>query len=731
MIKKFIFLIALSIICSLAQAQHSIARKWNEALLDAIRKDFARPTVHARNLFHTSAATYDAWAAFEENTNTYFLGNSVHGFNIPFNGIAIPEDKQAAQEEAISYACYRLLSHRFKNSPSAGETLVSLDDLFFSLGYSSFFTSTDYSTGSPAALGNYIAEQIIAYGNIDGSNEENGYQNKYYEPINEPLYPVFSGNESLSDPNRWQPLGFDIFIDQSGQIIPGAVPSFLSPEWGKVLSFALKGRDLTIHERDDDTYHVYHDPGTPPSLEADGGGLSDEYKWNFGLVAKWSSHLDPTDDVMWDISPGAAGNLGGIENIPTELFDYRNFYNELEGGDPGQGRDLNPKTGLPYESNIVPRGDYTRVLAEFWADGPDSETPPGHWFTILHYVNDQPDLIRKFNGQGEVLSQLEWDVKCYFVLGGAMHDVAITAWGIKGWYDYIRPISAIRFMADNGQSSDPNGDNYSPQGIPLEPGFVEVVAPDDPLVNANPANIGKIKVKAWKGPNYINDPLVDEAGVGWILAENWWPYQRPSFVTPPFAGYISGHSTFSRAAAKVLTLLTGDEYFPGGMGTFEAPKNEFLVFEEGPSVDVTLQWATYNDASDQTSLSRIWGGIHPPADDLRGRIIGEQIGDDAFEFALRYFSGQVTARENKINPYEVAAIPNPSNEKVQIRGSFGIQKEVEISVYSIQGLLIDHSNLSQVDGHFEYNTSQLPNGSYIINIQGKAFKQSVKLIVSH
>jgi hypothetical protein len=75
-----------------------------------------------------------------------------------------------------------------------------------------------------------------------------------------------------------------------------------------------------------------------------------------------------------------------------------------------------------------------------------------------------------------------------------------------------------------------------------------------------------------------------------------------------------------------MTLLTGDEYFPGGMGEFHAKKNEYLVFEEGPSVDVALQWATYRDASDQCSLSRIWGGIHPPIDDIPGRIIGMKIG---------------------------------------------------------------------------------------------------------
>ena len=133
-------------------------------------------------------------------------------------------------------------------------------------------------------------------------------------------------------------------------------------------------------------------------------------------------------------------------------------------------------------------------------------------------------------------------------------------------------------------------------------------------------------------------------GVDWILAENWWPYQRPSFVTPPFAGYVSGHSTYSRAAAEVLTSITGDRFFPGGMSDFEIKANEFLKFESGPSVDMTLQWATYQDASDQCSLSRIWGGIHPPADDIPGRLIGIDIGKDAFEHAKSYFDGSTASQ---------------------------------------------------------------------------------------
>jgi hypothetical protein len=148
----------------------------------------------------------------------------------------------------------------------------------------------------------------------------------------------------------------------------------------------------------------------------------------------------------------------------------------------------------------------------------------------------------------------------------------------------------------------------------------------------------RLKPKAWRGHSVINNVDTDEAGAGWILGEKWEPYQRPSFVTPPFAGFVSGHSTYSSAAAEVLTMFTGDEYFPGGMGEFHAPANEFLVFEDGPSVDIDLQWATYRDAADESSLSRIWGGIHPPCDDIPGRIMAIEIGTDAFTLAESYFT---------------------------------------------------------------------------------------------
>lgn len=703
------------LIGSPAYGQHTVAREWNEVTLESIRNDLARPTIHARNLFHTSVAMYDAWAAFDGTASTYFLGRE----ECSFEGTPVPPSLEAARNEAISYAAYRLLVHRFRNSPGAAESLARMDSLMTALGYDASNVSVDYSTGSPAALGNYLAECLIDFGLHDGSRESDQYGYAYYAPANPPLNPNHSGAQGLVDPNRWQPLQFDLFIDQSGNVVPGGTPEFVSPEWGEVVPFALSADELSTFDRDGYTYRVYHDPGPPPYIDTTAtGGESEEYKWGFGLVAAWSSHLDPSDGVMWDISPAS---IGKMPELPTSLQEYHTFYDLLEGGDASLGWDVNPHTGQPYEPQPVPRGDYARVLAEFWADGPDSETPPGHWYTILNYVSDHPLLEKRFTGEGPELDDLEWDVKSYFVLGGAVHDAAISAWGIKGWYDYIRPISAIRWMAELGQSSDPSLPSYHPGGILLEDGIVELVQEGDPLAGASGEHVGKIKLWAWRGPSAIADPDTDSAGVGWILAEHWWPYQRPTFVTPPFAGYVSGHSTYSRAAAVVLTLLTGDEFFPGGMGEFHAPKNEFLVFEDGPSVDVTLQWATYRDAADQCSLSRIWGGIHPPADDIPGRIIGETLGAEAFELAKGYFSGELSTGVEYESPAQTTPAaelyPNP------VRRGDILNVAVEegpavVELYNVVGQLVWTESF-RGSAQITVPTSDLASGVYVARVRAE------------
>jgi hypothetical protein len=658
--KTLLILISLQLaLLSSMQAQTtSIAQFWNIQLLKSIRKDFARPPVHARNLYHMSIAMHDAWAVYDADAETYFLGKNVNGFTAAFLGVPVPSDIEAARKKAISYAAYRLIKHRFALAPGIAVITANINHQMDSLGYDINYTAIDYANGNPGALGNYIANRIIAYGYQDGSNEINNYAYQYYQPVNPKILVEQPGNPTMIDPNRWQAISLSVAIDQAGNLLTSD-PPHLGPEWGNVKPFSMTPADVTTHVRNGNNYKVYHDQGDPVYIDTINGsnnGIDDFYKWNFSLVSVWQSHLDTTDGVMWDISPASQGN---ITTLPNTWADFQAFYDFENGGSTSPGYALNPITNQPYTPQIVKRGDYARVLAEFWADGLDSETPPGHWFAIYNYISEHPLYEKKWGGQGPVLDDLEYDVKAYLTLGGAMHDAAISAWSHKGWYDYVRPVSAIRYMADHGQSTDSTLANYSLKGIPLIPGYIEVVQVGDSLAGANNEHVGKIKLFTWKGPSYISNPLTDMAGVGWILAENWWPYQRPTFVTPPFAGYISGHSTFSRTAAEVMTAITGDPFFPGGMSNFVAQQNEFLHFEEGPSTPIVLQWATYRDASDQCSLSRLWGGIHPPMDDIAGRKIGIELGAEAFTLANNLFTSQrpnVSAVSPSLNVVNTANI---------------------------------------------------------------------------
>ena len=608
---------------------HSVAREWNEALLDAIRLDYPAPTVHARNLFHLSAAMYDAWAAYDPGATGVFVDE-----------VATAEDVEAARAKAISFAAYRILRWRFvvpKCSPGAAvHAAAQFPALMQAFGYDEGFSATEGGVDPPAELGNRIAATVIAYGLADASNEGDmtPYSDASYAPLNPPMLVDLPGVLQPDDctpgepgcfapelpfPNHWQPLSLDFLVLQNGIIVGQATQKFLGSAWGNVTPFAAERASSA---------DVYHDQGPPPAIGCDPAPPCDSdsaIKDDLVDVIRKSSQLDPDDGAMIDIGPGAWGN------------------NPL-GTNDGTGYELNPYTGEPYAPNVVNFADFARVLAEFWADGPNSETPPGHWNTIANSVSDSPSLLKRIEAAGPVVNDLEWDVKLYLALNGALHDAAITAWDHKRHYDSARPITQIRYMGGKGQSSDPMGPSYDPLGLPLVPGLIEIVSAEssapggrhESVVNGSgqPA-IGEIAIYSW--PGQPPDPENEYSGAQWIRAIEWLPYQRETFVTPPFASYISGHSAFSRAAAVVLTRFTGVGYFPGGLGTFDAPQDTFLAFEIGPTQPVQLRWARFDDAADQAGLSRLFGGIHPRADDFAGRRVGAAIGAAAFAKARSYY----------------------------------------------------------------------------------------------
>ncbi len=584
-------------VCLRRYPEHwSVARVWNEAALRAIRDQSPAPTIHARNLFHLSVAMWDAWAAFEPDADG-------HAFT---EKLSVDGDLAAEREATIAFAAYFVLQERYLVSETgddyAGDALGALC-YQVTAGYPGRF--------SPITYGRRIAAAVLSSARTDGAHrpsDEIGY-----EAVNEPLE-IWKSGTTMVDPNRWQPIGFKggRQTDQSGRPVGGSSTSaqaFVGPMWGYVRPFGLAA----------DANGLLIDPGPPPRLGDP--ATDDEYKAAAVEVLEFSSQIDPADGVKLDTGPGSLGS------------------NPL-GTNDGRGHDLNPFTGRSYEPNAALRADYQRAMAEYWADGPRSETPPGHWNVIANSVSDAAQLERRIGGVGDVVDAQEWDVKLYLAINGALHDAAVAAWGLKGHYDSARPISMIRYMAGRGQSSDRGLPSFDEQGLPLSDGLVEIITNESARPGERHAglagHVGEIAVRGWRG--FPADPARQTSGVGWILGIDWVPYQRATFVTPAFAGYVSGHSTFSRAAAEVLAAFTGSDFFPGGVYEWRTSQGD-LIHELGPTSDVALQWATYFDAADAAGLSRLYMGIHISADDLAGRRVGAECGLAAWTSALAHFDG--------------------------------------------------------------------------------------------
>ncbi len=644
-------------------AGSSVARQWNEEILAAIRLSVPNPPAHARNLHHLATAVYDAWAAYDTQAVGYLYNEKMS---------PLPANVAAARDEAISYAAYRVLRARYVTpipSPANYITIANrLNARMTALGYSvSVAKAATTNAKVPSELGKRIADAILAWGNRDGYSLTK-YPQEYTVAVNPnvaaalamsvmgnngesptkanmPLgvgIPLIANTEQAytqdTDPNFWQPLSLSVRVTQNGIPTPGVRQTFLGVQSLATTPFALSRQD---------PLKPWIDPGGPPRLSTPGHPSNTDAEYKAGAIDVLQKSSLLNDSTLIDISPGAIGN------------------NPL-GSDSGTGHATNPVTGIPYSADLVQRGDFGRSIAEYWADGPNSETPPGHWHVLANEVADHPATVKKVGGIGAAVSDLEWDVKMYFALAGAVHDAACAAWSLKRYYSGQRPITMIRYMGTMGQSSDAGAPSYNPMGLPLEPGVVEVITAESTAPGQRHEQIwnvytnsykpgtnflGKIAVYSFPGEGRTNPPAqsppvpaTTQNTVRWMLAKDWLPFQRKTFNTPAFPGYVSGHSCFSRAAAEVLTLMTGSPYFPGGFHHHAIPKNS-LQIDLGPSGDVDLQWCSYYDAADQAGQSRRWGGIHPVEDDFPARLIGAEVGKAAYALAEKYWTGTIAGED--------------------------------------------------------------------------------------
>lgn len=213
-----------------------------------------------------------------------------------------------------------------------------------------------------------------------------------------------------------------------------------------------------------------------------------------------------------------------------------------------------------------------KVMAEYWADGPNSELPPGHWTEFAAFVVERDNL------------DVNQSVKLFFALSNAVFDASIATWDAKVAFDYVRPVTAIRHMFR-----------------------------------------GK-RILAWGGAG---------KGTQEITGEFWKPFQVPTFPTPPFAEFTSGHSGFSMAAATILKKFTNSDTF----GFYYSQDVPLKADPTEPVTDIVLHWPTFTAAAREAGESRLYGGIHFYEGNVVGLDLGEKVGNGAYAKAKDLWSG--------------------------------------------------------------------------------------------
>ena len=227
---------------------------------------------------------------------------------------------------------------------------------------------------------------------------------------------------------------------------------------------------------------------------------------------------------------------------------------------------------LQYSANL---NDKTKTIAEYWADGPRSELPPGHWSLFAKFVSERDH------------HSIDQDVKLFFAQSNAILDASIVAWSLKRQYDSIRPVSAVHFLKSG------------------------------------------VLVLAWGGP--YQGATVDRRRNLATLSG------RHLSLPPHSQNTFPVTASSARPEPKYFRHFTGSNRFgasftqPAGASRVEPGAV--------PATDVTLTWRTFTEAANQAGLSRRYGGIHFIPGDLDSRALGHELGAREWTVAMAYWRG--------------------------------------------------------------------------------------------
>ncbi|MEO1601005.1 MAG: DUF6851 domain-containing protein [Pseudomonadota bacterium] len=359
--------------------------------------------------------------------------------------------------------------------------------------------------------------------------------------------PVNASPLEITEIDKWTPESVPIDpVDSDPE------QSFLTPHWGNVTTFGIPSGDAMRPEAPEPFFL----PGVNATLDLDAATIT-------VVEGDNATVLPVTSDLVGTVINPAF--VAQAEEV------------------------------VAFSANLT---DEQKLIAEFWEDGGGTSFPPGVWMSFGQFVSGRAD------------HDIDTDATLFFLLSNAMMDAAIATWEAKVFYDYARPVRAIRDLGSLGLIGEEGTD-----AITGETGFV---------------------VDAWAGPGLGTDT---------ILAENFLTYQTPGTdPSPPFAEYTSGHSAFSAAGAEVLALFTSSDAF-GASVTFEPGSSRF---EPGitPAQPVTLEWETFSEAGDEGGISRLYGGIHFDDGDINGRNLGAEVGEAAFKAAFAFVSAASDAPDD-------------------------------------------------------------------------------------
>lgn len=229
-----------------------------------------------------------------------------------------------------------------------------------------------------------------------------------------------------------------------------------------------------------------------------------------------------------------------------------------------------------------------KMLAEYWAGGPGTVTPPGMWMVFM-------DVVIRSNG----LTLYE-EIKNYTILASGLYQAGICAWRLKRDHLQARPVQMIREMEYMSAISQSWNDKVLGQyWLPYQ--TLDFVTPPFPDFVSGHSTFSMVCAKLFC-----------------CLLQSDQVVLRNPMITLPIINKFSQileNNTMNFSINSVFLLPKCSEVQPG----------------VEPTTGVSLGWSTWTEMAQSSGQSRILGGIHVESSNQAGLYLGRLIGDQVWE----------------------------------------------------------------------------------------------------